>query len=227
MNPSRILQVLLSAFLLLAVGTNAGAQTYDLEAGQYLTAEEYKQLSRDEAVEYCQRLAQEIDIQNDNAAAANSMMSDLDDEIAALRAELAAARSANDPLSSRVADLERQIRELQELPQSYTVVKDDFLIKIASKQRIYSDEKGWKRIYRNNRGDIVDPNLIYPDQVFMIPRGMPTSHVVEEGETLRIIAGYWEIYGDRNQSGRIFEANRDKISDPNLIQPGMVLTIPR
>jgi nucleoid-associated protein YgaU len=206
---------------------NAVAQSYDLQSGQYLTAEEYKKLSGDEAIEYCQRLAQEIDIQNDNAAAANSMMSDLDDEIAALRAELAVARSANDPLSSRVADLERQIRELQEMPQSYTVVKDDFLIKIASKGRLYSDEKGWKRIYRGNRGDIADPNLIFPDQVFMIPRGLPTSHVVEPGETLRIIAGYWEVYGDRNQSGRIYEANRDKITDPNVIHPGLVLTIPR
>jgi nucleoid-associated protein YgaU len=50
---------------------------------------------------------------------------------------------------------------------------------------------------------------------------------VEPGETLRIIAGYWEVYGDRNQSGRIYEANRVKITDPNVIHPGLVLTIPR
>jgi len=210
-----------------SIASIASAQPYDLESGQYLTAEEYKELSRDEALEYCEKLAQEIDIQNDNAAAANSMMSDLDDEIAALEAELAAVKSSAEPLRERVGELEAELRELQELPQSYTVVKDDYLIKISGKNRIYGDAAKWKRLYRGNRDQIRDPNLIYPDQILMVPRGLPTSHVVVSGETLRIIAGYWEIYGDRDESGRIFEANRAQITDPNVIQPGIVLAIPR
>ena len=73
---------------------------YDVSTGTYLTEEEYKKLSKDEAVEYCEKLAQEIDIQNDNAAAANASMSDIDAAIADLKRELADARDSNDPLAS-------------------------------------------------------------------------------------------------------------------------------
>jgi nucleoid-associated protein YgaU len=205
----------------------AEAQDYDASSGMYLTEEEYQKLSTDEALEYCEKLAQEIDIQNDNAAAANEMMSDIDAEIRGLQSRLDAMRAANDPLAGEVAALERRLKELGDLPRSYTVVKDDFLIKISSMQRIYGSEDHWRRIYRANRDKISDPNLIFPDQIFLIPRGNPESHTVAQGETLRRIAGYSEIYGDREQWTRIYEANQDKISDPNVIETGMVLKIPR
>lgn len=206
----------------------AGAQSYDVGSGQYLTEKEYKKLSKDEAVDYCEKLAQEIDLQNDNAAAANSMMADIEAEIERLKGEVANARSANDPLASQVAALEAQLRELEELPRSYTVVKGDYLIKISGMRRIYSDETAWKRIYRANRDKIDDPNLIFPDQIFLIPRGNPTTYTVMEGDSLGRIAGFHEIYGDRSQWNRIFEANRAAIGDdPNMIAPGMVLNIPR
>ena len=158
------------------------AQSWDPSTGDYLTEEEYKHLSKDEAQEYCEKLAQEIDIQNDNAAAANAMLSDIDSEIDRLSTQLAQARKANDPLAREVADLEAKLRELQQLPRSYTVVEGDFLIKIAEMRRIYGDGTHWKRIYRANRSAIKDPNLIYPGQVFLIPRGIPTQHTVVEGE---------------------------------------------
>ena len=217
----------LASLVVLAVAVSAPAQTYDIQRGEYLTEDEYKKLSKDEAIAYCEELAQEIDIQNDNAAAANAAMSDIDSSIEDLKRQLAEARGETDPLAAEVAELEAKLRELKELPRSYTVVKDDWLIKISRKQRIYSDGNKWRRIYRNNRDKIDDPNLIYPDQIFMIPRGMPSVHVVEEGETLGRIASYWEVYGDRSQWNRIYEANTDKISDPNVLTPGMQLTIPR
>ena len=209
------------------VGT-AGAQTYDVGAGQYLTEKEYKKLSKDEAIDYCEKLAQEIDLQNDNAAAANAMMADIEAEIERLKGEVSGAKSANDPLASEVAALEAQLRELKELPRSYTVVKGDYLIKISGMRRIYSDESAWKRIYRANRDKIDDPNLIYPDQIFLIPRGMPDSYTVVEGDSLGRIAGFAEIYNDRSQWTRLYEANRATIGDdPNTIVAGMVLSIPR
>jgi nucleoid-associated protein YgaU len=156
--------------LALALAAPSAAQTYNLSGGDYLTEEEYKELSKDEAMEYCEKLAQEIDIQNDNAAAANSMLSDIDAEIAKLREELARAKEANSPLAQQVADLEAKLRQLNELPQSYTVIKDDWLIKISKKRQIYGDGTKWRRIYNANTDKIKDPNLIYPNQVFMIPR---------------------------------------------------------
>jgi len=220
----------LGVAVLLTLGAvkTACAQSWDPASGDYLTEEEYKKLSKDEALEYCEKLAQEIDIQNDNAAAANSMLSDIDSEISRLREELARARSANDPLAREVADLEAKLRELQQLPRSYTVVEGDFLIKIAEMRRIYGDGTQWKRIYRANRSLIRDPNLIYPGQIFLIPRGTPTQHTVVQGEWLALIAGYSEIYGSRAQWPRLYEANKAAIGpDPNILEPGTVLTIPR
>ncbi len=221
----RVGALLGASFLALSMAVAAGAQDFDISSGRYLTEEEYKKLSKDEAIAYCEQLAQEIDIQNDNAAAANSNLSDIDAEIDALKRRLADARSGNMPLSDEIAELERKLRELKELPRSYTVVSGDFLIKISGMRRIYSDETHWKRIFRANRDKIDDPNLIFPDQIFLIPRGVPSTHTVIEGETLMRIAGYWEVYGDRAQWPRIADANG--ISDSDVIHPGTVLQIPR
>jgi nucleoid-associated protein YgaU len=219
--------MLLGSALLATPAPPARAAGYDLDKGQYLTPEEYKKLSKDEAQAYCQKLAQEIDIENDNAAAANSMMADIDAEITSLRAQLAEAKSANEPLASTVAELEAKLKELQELPRSYTVVPGDFLMKISEKTRIYSDPHQWGRIWRANRDKIKNPNLIYPGQILLIPRGETTSHVVVEGETLRRIASYPEIYSDSGQWKKIFDANHDKIANPDVLPVGVELAIPR
>jgi len=50
------------------------------------------------------------------------------------------------------------------------------------------------------------------------------TYTVKKGDTLSKIAG--AEYGDANAWRRIFEANRDKIKDPDLIHPGQELTIP-
>jgi nucleoid-associated protein YgaU len=50
------------------------------------------------------------------------------------------------------------------------------------------------------------------------------TYVVKSGDTLSKIAK--EHYGDANRYMDIFNANRDKLSDPNKIQPGQELVIP-
>jgi nucleoid-associated protein YgaU len=216
-----------TGLLVLSTAVVAGAEDWDISSGDFLSPDEYKKLSEEEAQAYCESLSQEIDIQNDNTAAANAKLSDIDAEIDALKRQLADARAANDPLSAEIAELERKLKELGTLPRSYTVKPGDYLIKISGMPRIYSDEARWKRIFRANRDKIDDPNLIYPDQIFLIPRDVPSTHTVVEGESLAIISGYWEVYGDRSQWQRLYEGNDDKISDPNIITPGMTLRIPR
>ena len=49
-------------------------------------------------------------------------------------------------------------------------------------------------------------------------------HEVKKGETLWKIAE--QYYGDGNLYTKIFEANRDTIKNPNLIQIGQRLRIP-
>jgi LysM repeat protein len=134
----------------------AEAPAYDISKGDYLTEEEYKELSRDEAQEYCEALAQEIDIQTDNASFAEESLSEVQAEIEDLRTRLAAAKPP----------------EIAETPgaatESYTVMPGDWLSKIAAK--FYGNWRTWQRIFDANRDQIRNPDLIYPRQVFSIPR---------------------------------------------------------
>lgn len=61
------------------------------------------------------------------------------------------------------------------------------------------------------------------------PAGVATapveSYTVKSGDTLSKISQH--VYGDANAYKRIFEANRDQLSDADKIRPGQVLRIPR
>jgi len=50
------------------------------------------------------------------------------------------------------------------------------------------------------------------------------TYMVRGGDSLWKISE--EMYGDGNQWNRIYEANKDQIKDPDVIQPGWVLNIP-
>ena len=51
------------------------------------------------------------------------------------------------------------------------------------------------------------------------------TYTVRPGDSLSKISK--EVYGDPNQYMRIFDANRDKLKDPNKIQVGQQLSIPK
>lgn len=51
------------------------------------------------------------------------------------------------------------------------------------------------------------------------------TYTVQAGDTLSKIAK--SHLGDANAYMRIFEANRDQLTDPNMIKPGQVLKIPQ
>ena len=50
------------------------------------------------------------------------------------------------------------------------------------------------------------------------------TYTVVKGDSLSKIAK--REYGDANKWHAIYEANRDKIKNPDLIHPGQVLTLP-
>jgi len=52
---------------------------------------------------------------------------------------------------------------------SYTVVPGDHLWGIAKKPEHYGNPFAWPNIYRANRDQIKNPDLIYPNQIFKIP----------------------------------------------------------
>jgi nucleoid-associated protein YgaU len=52
----------------------------------------------------------------------------------------------------------------------------------------------------------------------------PKTYTVQPGDTLSKISKHF--YGEAGKYMKIFEANRDKLSNPDLIKVGQVLTIP-
>lgn len=53
------------------------------------------------------------------------------------------------------------------------------------------------------------------------------QHVVKKGECLWWIAEYEDVYNDPFMWPLIYNANKDKITNPDLIYPGQELNIPR
>jgi nucleoid-associated protein YgaU len=56
------------------------------------------------------------------------------------------------------------------------------------------------------------------------PAAQPRIYTVQKGDSLSKIAK--QFYGESSGWHRIHEANKDRIKDPNLIQPGWQLVIP-
>ena len=67
--------------------------------------------------------------------------------------------------------LQRKLDAWEEAPKEimYTVVKGDCLWNIAKKKEHYANPFAWPIIYRANRDQIKNADLIYPKQVFKIP----------------------------------------------------------
>jgi nucleoid-associated protein YgaU len=93
----------------------------------------------------------------------------------------------------------------------------------------------WNRIkaidpsYADLTADItIDPSLPQPQQAASASGktsgGAARKYTVQSGDSLSKIAK--QFYGNANDYNRIFEANRNILSDPNKIQPGQELVIP-
>ena len=55
-------------------------------------------------------------------------------------------------------------------PSMWTVKQDEYLSKIAGYWEIYNKPSDWPKIYEANKGQIKDPDLIYPNWELSIPR---------------------------------------------------------
>jgi nucleoid-associated protein YgaU len=60
----------------------------------------------------------------------------------------------------------------------------------------------------------VDPSLAPKQQVYTVAAGDSLSAIAKR------------FYGNANEYMKIFNANRDKLSDPNTVKPGQQLVIP-
>ena len=140
----------------------------DVVNGDYYTEEEYKKLGKEQANAYCDDLATELERLSDETANLNAAGTDA--ELAALKRELAGLQSRQNAQKAQVDQVREQIAYFESLPKFYKVVLGNSLWRISAKEEIYADPFKWPWIFEANRDKINDPDLIYPDQVFDIPR---------------------------------------------------------
>jgi nucleoid-associated protein YgaU len=81
-----------------------------------------------------------------------------------------------------------------------------------------SSAKDGSEIHKQVVPIVFGRSLVDPYQGFAV-------HEVTAGETLSAIADQW--YGDPARFPTIFEANRNLLTDPNVIFPGQMLRIPQ
>ncbi|HZQ49571.1 MAG TPA: LysM peptidoglycan-binding domain-containing protein [Candidatus Dormibacteraeota bacterium] len=112
-------------------------------------------------------------------------------------------------------------------PATYTVRPGDTLSGIA---RAFGLSSYLPLFWRNEQrpqpggGVLTDPNLIRPGWVLEIPKEPLPTYVVRGGDTLGSIAA--RFYGNPAWWRGIFDANRDRLSNPDVIFPGQKLRIP-
>lgn len=203
------------------------ARTVDVSQGEYYTAEEFKTLSQAQYDAYCAALAQELQGLESTKSTATTEASTLSGQISSIQGEVRTLQSRYNSAKAEVDGVQEQVDYFEGLPKVHVVQDGEFLRKISEYERIYADQTKWPRIYRANKDKIQDPNLIFPGWELVIPRDWPMSWTVKDGEYLSRIASYWEVYGNGTEWPKIFEANRDKVKDADMIWPEWQLAIPR
>ncbi len=159
------------------------------------------------------------------------------DEIAELGEQLKAAKqneiSTLTEMQELIASIEGKLTQINnKLPKAvydkYTVVVGDYLWKISGKPDIYNDPMQWMRIYSVNTDQIDDPDLIFPEQILKIQRGVGLNqYLVAKGDYLQKIAEKPDVLGDPSSWTKIYEKNKTIIGDdPSMIFPYTVLVIP-
>jgi nucleoid-associated protein YgaU len=145
--------------------------------------------------------------------------------------ELKASKIANltemqDKIAALEANLSALSTKLEGINDKYTVIKGDYLWKIAKKPDIYNDPYQWIRIFCVNRDNIKNADLIYPEQVLTIQRTLAKNeYLVQKGDDLKKIAG--SVLGDPAKWTKIYESNKDVISNPQMLYPWQVLSVPK
>jgi nucleoid-associated protein YgaU len=155
-------------------------------------------------------------------AEAEAKIAELVSEVEALRSEVADLEATRDGLLAKLDELKNEWKMCQY--GRYKVIEGDWLSKISSMREVYHEGAKWPMIYEANKDKIKNPNLIYPGWVLLIPT--LDSYSVIPGDYLTLIASYHSIYSNSRRWPEIFEANKDKIKDADLIYPRQEFVIP-
>lgn len=166
-------------------------------------------------------LAPEVLIQRKGEAKALTIeFEDMKSSKIAAIPEMAEKLARIDALLSQI-----KARIAQPVTIDYTVERGDNLWSIAKKESVYDDPYMWPRIYRANKEDIKDPDIIFPEQTLAVPFGVAENqYLVSRGDFLFKIAA--DVYNDASKWHKIYEANKAQVVEPHLVFPAQVLEIP-
>ncbi len=144
-----------------------------------------------------------------------------------------------EPAPGEIQLIEEEGRLVPEgLPKTHKVGKGEHLWMIA--ERYFGSGYNWVDIAQEN--NLVNPNRLLVDQELIIPQSevkepveLPTTGVAEaisgDTHTVQKTDNLWEIavraYGDGYQWTKIWYANENLVKNPDIIQPGQVLSLPR
>ncbi len=146
-------------------------------------------------------------------------------------------RYALTEIYNKVNDLSNRADQLVQRGKSYTPPKPkhdtyvvnigDYLWRISGKKDVYADPYQWIKIYSANRDQIRNPDLIYPNQSFTIPRSAESNEYwVVRGDYMKGIAQ--KVYGNPSDWVKIYNANKKIIGeDASRIYPHTILIIPK
>lgn len=214
--------------LVFSVGcTKYQPRPIDISEGEYYEDEEYQKLSKDDREEYCAKLADELVDLRDRSEKAQQELTDNKERIRTLTDDIRDSEREYANLNAQVDELTRQLQVLAQLPKIWTLQYGECLWNLAGYEEIYGDPLKWTRIWRANKLLIEDPDWVLAGWELAIPRDWPRRHTVVQDEWLARIAGYWEVYDNWRDWPKLYEANKDRINDPDLIFPEQVLVIPR
>jgi nucleoid-associated protein YgaU len=215
------------ALVLLAGCSRHTPREIDISKGEYYEDEEYQKLSKKEREAYCVELAAELDALQKRSEESEAQLERNKEEIQTLTRDLRDAEREYSRLNNSVDELTMQLQELATLPKEWLLQYGECLWIVAGYEEIYGDPLKWTRLWRGNVQMIEDPDWVLAGWTIQVPREWPTKHLVRQDEWLAKIAGYWEVYDNYRQWPILFEANKDRVADPDLIFPEQELVIPR
>jgi nucleoid-associated protein YgaU len=150
----------------------------DASLGDYYSEKEFSRLSREQRDDYCNELAMQDSLYQDEIRESEASLTDVKARRAALGVEVdsllaeAGRREQNirTLLASRGGADARPRQDPDEAPSHWNVRPGDSLWRISSREEIYGNGAEWRRIYESNRGALRDPDRIFPGQELSIPR---------------------------------------------------------
>jgi nucleoid-associated protein YgaU len=123
-------------------------------------------------------------------------------------------------LKSKYATVLTVIRDRGVKLENLHVEGDKLVIKGAAPRETVKNDV-WNAIkaidpnYSDLAADIrIDANLPQPPEMYTVQSGDPLSKISKQ------------FYGNPNQYMKIFEANKDQLTNPDVIKPGQVLKVP-